>query len=132
LNDKFIKGLDLNEMFYQQAVKPVLDVHFPDLAYSAALLGQGSDVLGFDTVQSTDHDWGPRLFLFLAEANLESHRDPIDQVLEQNLPAEIHGYSTYFGRHVDGGCVSGFYPTPGYMLCRPAFFSIPAQVRSGR
>ncbi len=105
LKQKFIKGLELSELFYKEAVKPVLDSNFPDLTYSAALLGKGSEVLCFDTPQSMDHDWGPRLMLFLAEADREMYQEKIDQVLHQELPAEIHGYSTNFGNHEDGTTV---------------------------
>jgi hypothetical protein len=31
------------------------------------LLGNGSEVLGFDTELSTDHDWSPRVVLFLRD-----------------------------------------------------------------
>ena len=96
MNRKFIKGLDLSEIFYNEAVKPILDRNFPDLVYSAALLGDGSEVLGFDTAQSTDHDWGPRLQLFLGESDLIVYRERIDQVLRQELPADVHGYVTNF------------------------------------
>ena len=101
----FIKGLDLSELFYKEAVEPILAKSFPDLAYSAALIGLGSEVLGFDTPQSMDHDWGPRLMLFLAEADHETYRDEIDQVLRHELPGEIHGYPTSFGHHEDGTTV---------------------------
>jgi uncharacterized protein DUF4037 len=33
--------------------------------HSAALIGWGSDVLGFDTERSTDHGWGPRVEVFV-------------------------------------------------------------------
>jgi hypothetical protein len=46
--------LDLSQRFYEQAVRPVLSSSFPALGYSAASIGQGSDVLGFDTSQSMD------------------------------------------------------------------------------
>lgn len=105
LNHTFIKGLDLSELFYEEAVKPILAKRFPDLVYSAALIGLGSEVLGFDTPQSMDHDWGPRLMLFLPEADHETYRDEIDQVLRQELPGEIHGYPTNFGHHEDGTTV---------------------------
>ena len=105
MNRLFIKGLDLSELLYEEAVKPILATHFPGLSYSAALLGVGSDVLGFDTPQSRDHAWGPRLMLFLAEGDHETRRDRMDQVLRQELPPEIHGYSTAFGQHEDGTAV---------------------------
>lgn len=37
---------------------PVLETHIPDMRYSAAVPGGGSDVLGFDTEMSEEHDWG--------------------------------------------------------------------------
>lgn len=104
-NRRFIKGLQLSELFYKEAVRPILARHFPELTYSAALLGSGSEVLGFDTPQSMDHDWGPRLMLFLAEADHKAFRDEIDQVLRQELPPDIRGYPTNFGRHGDGTAV---------------------------
>lgn len=54
----FVNGLVLNQLFYEQIVAPLLELHFPDLKYSAALIGWGSDVLGYDDFQSTDHNWG--------------------------------------------------------------------------
>jgi hypothetical protein len=104
LNHTFIKGLDLAELFYVEAVKPILAKYFADLSYSAALIGTGSEVLGFDTPQSMDHDWGPRLMLFLTEADHETYHNDIDQVLRQEL-GEIHGYPTNFGHHEDGTTV---------------------------
>jgi hypothetical protein len=98
----FTQGLALSERFYMQAVQPILAGHFPNLIYSAALLGYGSEVLGFDTPQSMDHDWGPRLLLFLSEADYQAYRATIDQALRHELPREIHGYPTNFGYHEDG------------------------------
>lgn len=98
----FIKGLDLSEHLYGKAVKPLLAKTFPGLSYSAALIGPGSEVLGFDTPQSTDHDWGPRLQIFLSPRACESHRKTIDDVLCRQLPDTIDGYPTRFTRHEDG------------------------------
>ena len=63
----FVPGLELSRQFYGEVVRPVLDARFPDLPHSAALLGRGSEVLGFDDEMSTDHDWKPRVLLFLRE-----------------------------------------------------------------
>jgi hypothetical protein len=93
-DDPFIRGLDLSQLLYEEAVRPLLATHFPDLCYSAALLGSGSEVLGFDTPQSMDHSWGPRLMLFLSEADYPTHDKPIDQMLRRELPAAIQGVPT--------------------------------------
>lgn len=98
----FVKGLDLCQAFFVEAVRPLLTHHFPNLRYAAGRLGGGSDVLGFDTPQSRDHDWGPRLTLFLREEDLASQAPAIDQMLRQELPPTILGYPTNYGRHPDG------------------------------
>jgi Domain of unknown function (DUF4037) len=91
----FIPNLQLNEQFYREVVLPVLDTAFPDLAHSAALIGHGSEVLGFDTPLSTDHDWGPRLVIFLSEVDedhYERYAEEIVAELEKQLPATFLGY----------------------------------------
>src|SRR6185503_5452738 len=92
----FLPGLELSERFFHEALKPLLEKDFPGLAYGAARLDQGSDVLGFDTPQSMDHDWGPRLTLFLAPADLERERDRIDAALGHGLPSEFLGFPVSF------------------------------------
>ncbi|MCA9901608.1 MAG: DUF4037 domain-containing protein [Anaerolineales bacterium] len=97
----FIKGLDLCEQFFTEAIRPLLHHHFPTLRYAAGRLGGGSDVLGFDTPQSRDHDWGPRATLFLAEADFAELAPAIDELLKNELPLTFHGYPTHYGRHED-------------------------------
>jgi hypothetical protein len=88
----FTSGLKLSQYLYEEAVRPILDRHFPALPYSAALIGSGSEVLGFDTPQSMDHDWGPRMMLFLAESEIDTYRPRIEQILSRELPPSIHGF----------------------------------------
>jgi hypothetical protein len=95
---EFIPGLQLSELFYKEAVRPILDRHFPGLTHSAALIGYGSDVLGYDTPVSRDHMWGPRLVLFLPVQDFYKTRQAVDEVLRQELPMRFHGYSTHFGK----------------------------------
>jgi hypothetical protein len=94
---KFIPGLKLSEMFYEEAVKPILDSEFPDLTYSAALLGSGSEVLGFDTPQSMDHHWGPRIQLFLSDEDYKKYKGSISSVMSKKLPYTFHEIPTNFG-----------------------------------
>lgn len=104
----FIPGLQLNARFYAEIVCPLLDEHFPRLVYSAALMGYGSDVLGYDTPMSTDHNWGPRLQLFLSPDDHEQQRDAIDHCLRHNLLHTFLGYPVNFSEPdlADGGTQS--------------------------
>jgi hypothetical protein len=90
----FVPGLDLAEGFFRQAVSPILESHMPKLEYSAALIGSGSEVLGFDTEMSTDHHWGPRAMLFLSPRDIEIHSRKISFLLAEALPFFYEGYST--------------------------------------
>jgi hypothetical protein len=92
----FVPGLILSEGFYHDAVKPILASHYPDLRYSAALIGSGSEVLGFDNEMSRDHHWGPRVMLFLGKNDFKAKKDNIRTVLGNELPPQYRGYSTNF------------------------------------
>jgi len=91
-----IPGLRLSGLFFCEAVKPVLDAEFPDVPYSAALIGEGSEVLGFDTEMSTDHHWGPRVMLFLKDSDFEEYRERVRETLRHRLPHSFRGYPTNF------------------------------------
>jgi hypothetical protein len=90
----FVPGVELSRRLYNDAVRPLLSQHFPGLAHTAALIGAGSEVLGFDTERSTDHDWGPRLQLFLAANDLAEHGNKIRELLSEQLPTTVAGYPT--------------------------------------
>ncbi len=100
---QFVPGLELCRRFYSEAVRPLLEGRFPRLAYSAARLGHGSDVLGFDSQRSIDHEWGPHLQLFLGGEDYQRHCSHITDVLSQELPVEIAGYPTHFGDTEENG-----------------------------
>ena len=92
----FMPGLELAGLYYQEAVRPVLQADYPDLAHSAALLGHGSEVLGFDTEMSADHSWGPRVILFLADGDHARLAGVLRERLGYELPFTFRGYSTHF------------------------------------
>jgi Domain of unknown function (DUF4037) len=92
----FIAGLELNRAFYREAVAPILAASMPNTPYSAALLGPGSDVLGFDSERSIDHGWGPRLLLFLTETDCAAQASKVSDALASKLPASFRGFSTGF------------------------------------
>lgn len=100
---KFIPGIELSRLFYHNAVKPVLDGTFPGLRYSAALIGWGSEVLGYDTALSRDHHWGPRMIMFLIEEDFPKLKDGIHKTLSEKLPYEFMGYSTNYSKPEPNG-----------------------------
>ena len=85
----FVPGLELARAFYEDVVSEFLG----DTTHSAARVGWGSDVLGFDTERSTDHGWGLRLQVFVEPGDVESVRREIDA----SLPDEFQGWPTRFG-----------------------------------
>src|ERR1041385_8225479 len=95
-NPEFVPGLKLCRLFYQKEIRPILDKELPRLRHSAALIGWGSEVLGFDTALSRDHHWGPRLLLFLNKRDSLHFKHQISQVLSDNLAHEFLGYSTNY------------------------------------
>jgi len=85
----FVPALKLNEGFYNDVVGPLLE----GVPHAAARVGYGSEILGFDTEQSTDHGWGPKLHVFVAA-------DAVDHVsarIDAGLPDEYHGWPVRYG-----------------------------------
>jgi hypothetical protein len=93
---EFLSGLTLSRLLYEEAVRPILAQAYPALPHAAALVGTGSEVLGFDTSRSTDHDWGPRLLLFLAPEDAAAHAADIHRLLAERLPKHVRGFPTNF------------------------------------
>ena len=94
----FVAGAQLSRRFYAEAVRPLLDAEFPGLPHAAAHLGEGSDVLGYDTAMSRDHGWGPAVTLFLPEA-AAGVAPAIRSMLDARLPDVFCGYPTGFAPH---------------------------------
>jgi hypothetical protein len=94
--EEFVPGLTLARSFFSEIVQPLLKKETPGVSYAAALIGPGSDVLGFDTPVSRDHDWGPRLQIFLSESEPPERAGLLERVLASNLPNEFQGFPTCF------------------------------------
>ncbi|MFB7913159.1 DUF4037 domain-containing protein [Streptomyces sp. NPDC056061] len=92
----FLPGLELCRRFYVEAVRPLLAEAVPGLVHSAARIGSGSEVLGYDTARSADHDWGPRVQVFLSPEDIDRHGERIDALLSERLPKSVCGYPTHF------------------------------------
>nr|MDT0663239.1 DUF4037 domain-containing protein [Micromonospora sp. DSM 115978] len=88
-------GIELAGRFYRTAVRPLL----AGTPHGAALLGSGSEVLGYDDAVSPDHDFGPRLQLFLRPG---TDPRPVHAMLER-LPERFDGYCVTFPARSPGG-----------------------------
>jgi hypothetical protein len=126
MSTPFIKGMQLSRLFFEEAVRPILAERFAGLAYSAARLGPGSDVLGFDTPRSMDHHWGPKTELFVLETDHARYAAEIVRVLGETLPFEFHGYPTHFATpEISGGILTRTESRPihhGVTVHTPAAF----------
>jgi hypothetical protein len=87
---RFVPARELSGAFYDEVVRPLLDGH----AHAAALLGWGSDVLGYDTARSTDHGWGPRLLVFVAAPEVVGE---LQSGLDRALPERFRGWPVRYG-----------------------------------
>jgi hypothetical protein len=120
---RFLPGLELSQRFYSDAVLPILQRTLPGIPFSAARLGTGSEVLGFDTERSTDHEWGPRLQIFLREEDLPIRGESTWQALSEQLPKSFVGWPTHF-HAPDGDPVGHMAETDGPVNHRIAITSI--------
>lgn len=99
----FVPGLDLTASFFHETLQPLLADAYPRLRYAAARLGSGSDVLGYDTPMSMDHDWGVRMQLFLPEAEYQQLAAAVDELLRRSLPHRWRGHAVHFGPALPNG-----------------------------
>jgi len=87
----FIPSLELSRMLYEEQIEPLMSRAFPGLPYAAATLGMCSEVLGLDDEISMDHEWGPRLTIYLSEEDHARHATAIQSTLQEALPLQFKG-----------------------------------------
>jgi hypothetical protein len=92
----FVPGLELAGTYWAEVVRDLVDADLPASRRAIARIGDGSDVLGFDTGQSTDHGWGPRLEVFVDEGMDRARRRALEDRIDDGLPESFHGYPTRF------------------------------------
>ena len=95
MTDRDLRGAELAHRFFTDVVEPLLSRALPGLAYAAARLGSGSDVLGLDDEMSRDHDWGCRLTL-LVDDDARDEVPRISRMLEDKLPERFGEFPVRF------------------------------------
>ena len=92
-NKTRLKGIDLCSKFYNQVVKDIVTPIAPD--HAACLVGHGSEVLGFDTLMSEDHEWHARCFIFIdGHENNTDLIESVNSALDKKLPSTFDNYDT--------------------------------------
>ena len=89
-------GLRLSRDFYFEIVRPLIHQFVDTRPHSAALIGFGSEVLGYDDTRSTDHNWGPRVRIFFDDEAKKTSFDELRAQIAQRLPQKFSGYPTAF------------------------------------
>jgi hypothetical protein len=86
-----MRGIELSRRFYLDIVRPWLLSIAPDLRHAAALIGYGSELLGFDDAMSRDHNWGPRVHLFLTQADFKTYAERLVAEFSDIAPSTFLG-----------------------------------------
>ena len=83
-------GLELAEQLYREKVRDALAAEFPEHVSRIAvgLAGPGSECFGYDDAISRDHDFAPRLCLWLTEADARA--------IGQRLQARYNAWTAEF------------------------------------
>lgn len=93
-------GLELSRRFYNLLVAPILQASFPYLKYSAARIGMGSEVQGFEDVLSSDHDYGPCVQIFLAETDFATAAPAMMATFDRLLPPTFEGWPVRYPTNI--------------------------------
>lgn len=88
----FVPSLELSRMLFEEEIAPTVGERFPNLKYAAATMGMCSEALGLDDEVSMDHEWGPRVTLFLSEEAHTRYSQEITAVLREALPLHFKGF----------------------------------------
>lgn len=88
-----IKGLALSKMYYETYGKPLLEEKYAKYKsrIAAGLIGQGSECMGFDDLQSVDHDYGAGFCLWLSKEDFEEIGKQLQKDYD-SLPKECLGF----------------------------------------
>ena len=96
-----MKGIELSQRFFGDYVHPLLTAEFavslPDI--SVGVIGDGSEVLGFDDEFSRDHNFCPRVVVLIEDEQFKLVGEKVRQRLLDMAPAEYRGYKLQYDEY---------------------------------
>jgi hypothetical protein len=98
-------GLEISRNFIDESLLPLLQKEIPEHydCLAVAVIGTGSDVLGYDDQISRDHHWGPRANIMYLRQDAEDAAPKVKRILNETLPADYNGFPV----QVDIGNLTG-------------------------
>jgi hypothetical protein len=94
----FVPSLELSRALYEEQITPLMADRFADLPFAAATFGMCSETLGLDDEVSMDHQWGPRVTVFLSEQDHARHGKKVMAAFRESLPAQFKGFDVMWAK----------------------------------
>jgi hypothetical protein len=127
-----MKGLDLARGYYEDVVRPAVSLEFGERFSRMAfgLVGEGSECYGFDDEISQDHDFGPRVQIWLTR---EDYAD-FGERLQRFLGTVSKDYAGYRGVNVSqyGEGREGVFTVGGFYARFIGFERVPETIQEWR
>ncbi len=96
-----MRGIELSKRLFEDIVYPVLEARFRHWlpSISAAIVGDGSEVLGFDDEISQDHNYCPRVVVFIEDEEFGNVGQGIRQEIVTSAPREYYGFELLYNKY---------------------------------
>lgn len=95
---QFIPSLELSRALYEEQIAPLMEKRFPGVQYAAATYGMCSETLGLDDEVSMDHQWGPRVTVFLSDRDHARCSKDVMAAFREHFPARFKGFDTMWAK----------------------------------
>ncbi len=104
---KAMKGLEISRRYYEEILRPAVEKYLPFHVEKMAfgLVGDGSECYGFDDEISRDHDFGPRVMIWLTSSAYFAFGIKLQEFIYK-LPKKFLGFdgvnTSQYGKDRDG------------------------------
>jgi len=96
--NKFIPGLKLSRMLFEEEISSIMEDKFPNLQYAATSLGPCSEILGLDDKISMDHQWGPKIGIVISDTDYAKYSNEIMKTFKEILPPNFKGLNMMWAK----------------------------------